>query len=92
MSKEIVKQKKKKSVHTDKDNQKVLVLHNDEIHTFDFVIKALIEICGINREQAEQITYLVHFKGKADVKKGSIETLKPLRRGLADRGLKATID
>ena len=37
-----------------------LVLHNDDVNTFDFVIECLIEICKHTLEQAEQCTILVH--------------------------------
>ena len=69
-----------------------LILHNDDIHTFDYVIDSLIEICEMDTVQAEQCTYLVHYKGKCEVKKGAISYLKPYREGLIDRGLNATID
>lgn len=69
-----------------------LILHNDEVNTFDFVIESLIEVCNHSTEQAEQCTYLVHYKGKCDVKSGSFDFLRPMRRALADRGLKATIE
>ena len=72
--------------------KKFLILHNDDIHTFDFVIDTLIEICKLEVVQAEQCTYLVHYKGKCDVKKGSYSYLQPYRQGLIDRGLNATID
>lgn len=72
--------------------KRLLVLHNDDIHTFDFVIDTLIEICELEVVQAEQCTYLVHYKGKCDVKKGSYHYLKPYKQGLIDRGLNATID
>jgi ATP-dependent Clp protease adaptor protein ClpS len=42
--------------------------------------------------QAEQCTYLVHYKGKCDVKKGAYELLKPYKQGLIERELNATID
>lgn len=57
-----------------------LVLHNDDIHTFDYVIDALIEICKHTPEQAEQCTILVHFKGKCTVKTGSMDVLKPITK------------
>ena len=41
-----------------------LVLHNDDVNTFDFVIDCLIEICKHTLEQAEQCTILIHYKGK----------------------------
>jgi ATP-dependent Clp protease adaptor protein ClpS len=69
-----------------------LVLHNDEVHTFDFVIESLIEVCEHTTEQAEQCTYLVHYKGKCDVKSGSFNFLKPMRHALVERGLTATIE
>ncbi len=69
-----------------------LILHNDEVNTFDFVIESLIEVCEHTTEQAEQCTYLVHYKGKCDVKSGSFDSLRPMRHALADRGLTATIE
>lgn len=69
-----------------------LILHNDEVNTFDFVIESLIEVCEHTSEQAEQCTYLVHYKGKCDVKAGSLSSLRPMRSSLVDRGLQATIE
>ena len=69
-----------------------LILHNDDIHTFDFVIDALIKVCELEPIQAEQCTYLVHYKGKCDVKKGNFEFLSPYKEALIDKGLEATID
>lgn len=69
-----------------------LILHNDEVHSFDYVINALIEICNHNYEQAAQCTLLVHYKGKCDVKKGEFKALKPLKHALTERELIATID
>ena len=37
-----------------------LVLYNDDVHTFDYVIKALVDICRHTNEQAEQCAILVH--------------------------------
>ena len=69
-----------------------LILHNDDVHSFDYVIDSLIEVCEMDATQAEQCTYLVHYKGKCDVKKGSFGLLKPFKEGLIERGLNATID
>ena len=71
---------------------KLLVVHNDEVNTFDWVIESLIEICGHTEEQAEQLTLIIHFKGKAIVREGTYETLQPLKTGLTDRGINATIE
>jgi ATP-dependent Clp protease adaptor protein ClpS len=69
-----------------------LVLHNDDVNTFDWVIECLIRICKHNAVQAEQLTLLVHYKGKAHVKKGTFEELKPLKDAFIDKGINATID
>lgn len=68
-----------------------LILHNDDIHTFDYVIESLVDICEHNTVQAEQCTYIIHYKGKCDVKKGLYDYLKPMKDGLIERGLNATI-
>lgn len=68
-----------------------LILHNDDIHTFDYVIEALIEICKHTLEQAEQCTILVHYKGKCTVKTGSLEVLKPMHEKLISRSLTSEI-
>jgi ATP-dependent Clp protease adaptor protein ClpS len=68
-----------------------LILHNDDIHTFDYVIDSLVEICKHTLEQAEQCTILVHFKGKCTVKTGSMEVLKPMHEKLISRELTSEI-
>lgn len=68
-----------------------LILYNDDIHTFDDVIEALIEICKHEPEQAEQCTMLVHFKGKCCVKTGSMDLLKPMHEKLISRSLTSEI-
>jgi ATP-dependent Clp protease adaptor protein ClpS len=85
------KPKLREIVDEDVGKDRFLVLHNDEYHTFDYVIESLVEICKMDTEQAEQCTYLVHYKGKYDIKRGSESYLKPFKNGLLDRGLDATI-
>ncbi|OWR14560.1 ATP-dependent Clp protease adaptor ClpS [Chryseobacterium sp. VAUSW3] len=68
-----------------------LVLWNDDVNTFDYVIEALIEICRHTLEQAEQCTILVHYKGKCTVKTGSLEILKPMHEKLISRSLTSEI-
>ncbi len=81
-----------KELGIEKQNEKSLVLYNDNVHTFDYVIEALIEICKHGYEQAAQCTMLVHHKGKCDVKKGSFAALKPMKDALVERELNVTID
>ncbi len=73
-------------------NDKFLILHNDDVHSFDYVTLALIEICGHSYEQASQCTLITHYKGKCDVKRGAFKALRPLKEALIERKLNATID
>ena len=75
----------------DTAEQNRLVLYNDDVHTFDYVIESLVEICGHTEQQAEQCTILVHFKGKCTVKTGSVDLLKPMHEKLLARSLTSEI-
>ncbi len=69
-----------------------LVLHNDDVHCFDYVIDALIDICDHDYEQAVQCTVITHHKGRCDVRKGEFETLKQMKDALTEKELSATIN
>ena len=68
-----------------------LILYNDDVNTFDFVIESLITVCKHTLEQAEQCTMLVHYKGKCTVKTGDMETLMLMHQKLLGRGLTSEI-
>lgn len=68
-----------------------IVLHNDDVNTFDHVIDTLIRVCKHDDLQAEQCALLVHYKGQCTVKTGSIDVLKPQCSALLDAGLSAEI-
>ena len=69
-----------------------LVVWNDEVNTFEWVIDTLIDVCGHQREQAEQCAMLIHTKGKYAVKNGSYEILKPQKEAITERLINATIE
>lgn len=69
-----------------------LIVYNDDYNTFDWVIKCFMEVCDHTYEQSEQLSLIVHFKGRAVVKTGPLEKLKPLKDSLVDRGLSAVIE
>lgn len=72
-------------------NEHQIVLFNDDIHSFDYVIDSLVDVCEHTIEQAEQCTYLVHFKGKCTVKTGELKELKPRCSKLLELGLSAEL-
>ncbi len=85
---------KKKDLTSNKENTnagKVLLLYNDEVNSFDYVIECLVEICEHSYLQAEQAAWIAHLKGKCGVKEGSYEYLKPLKDALIAAGLSAVI-
>lgn len=69
-----------------------LIVWNDEVNTFDWVIETLVEVCGHSEEQAEQCAMMIHFKGKYAVKRGDYDTLKPMCEAITDRGIGATVE
>lgn len=69
-----------------------IILYNDDVNTFDFVIDSLIEVCNHDVIQAEQCTYIVHYVGKCAVKRGTYKKLRPICEALLERGLTATIE
>lgn len=71
--------------------QRDLIVFNDDFNTFDHVIDSLIKVCRHQNEQAEQCTWIIHYKGKCQVKRGSFEALEPLCVALLDRGITAEI-
>jgi ATP-dependent Clp protease adaptor protein ClpS len=84
-----VKQEEKLSAST--DNEHEIILHNDDVNTFDHVIRCLVRICDQTAEQAEQCAYIVHYNGKCVVKTGSFEDLKPRCLLLLEQGLSAEL-
>ncbi|MCA1747188.1 MAG: ATP-dependent Clp protease adaptor ClpS [Bacteroidales bacterium] len=73
-------------------NVSILVLHNDDVNTFEFVMGALEEVCAHTVLQAEQCAMITHYKGKCEILKGEISELKLVRNELVSRGLSATIE
>ena len=68
-----------------------LVVFNDDVNTFDFVINILQDVCGHSPEQAEQCTLLIHFRGKCAVKSGGWDEMAAMRNQLCRAGLSAEV-
>lgn len=69
-----------------------LIVWNDEVNTFEWVIETLVKVCNHTEEQAEQCAYIIHFQGKYAVKNGDYDTLKPMQEAITERGINATIE
>ncbi len=68
-----------------------LILFNDEVNTFDHVIRSLVEVCGHDPVQAEQCALIVHLKGSCDIKLGIREVLVAMSRSLNSKGLNTRV-
>lgn len=79
-------------VLTKEDELNMIVLFNDHVNTFEWVIECLIEYCGHDSLQAEQCAHIVHFNGKCAVKTGSFEKLKPICETLLEKGLSVELN
>ncbi len=72
-------------------DKKDLIVFNDDVNSFDHVINSLIKVCKHKPIQAEQCTFIVHYNGKCQVKRGDYEMLEPMCVALHDRGISAEI-
>jgi len=78
-------------VEIKEQNLNEIILYNDDVNTFDYVIDTLIYACDHTPEQAEQCSLLVHYKGQCTVKTGVYDELEPRCMMLLDAGLSAEI-
>lgn len=79
-------------INTKQEDAKMIVLYNDDINSFMWVIQCLVDVCGHDVVQAEQCALIVHNKGKCSIKTGDYDELKLLKDELIRRQLSATIE
>lgn len=79
-------------VLTQEEELNNIVLFNDDVNTFEWVIECLMKYCSHDNLQAEQCATIVHYNGKCSVKKGSFDKLKPICETLLEKGLSAEIN
>ena len=58
---------------SDSGEQAQLIVYNDDHNTFDWVIQCFTEILNHTQAQAEQLSLIIHFKGKATVKRAVLK-------------------
>jgi ATP-dependent Clp protease adaptor protein ClpS len=69
----------------------LIVLYNDDVNTFDHVIRTLVEVCGHDPVQAEQCALIVHLKGSCEVKSGTREAMASMSGLLNSKGLNSRV-
>ncbi len=87
------KEKKSPVVDYDQEVEEThsLVLFNDDVNTFEFVIETLIDVCEHDHLQAENCAWLTHYKGRCAVKKGPLDDIKPRYEEMTNRRLTVEI-
>lgn len=68
-----------------------LILFNDDVNSFDFVIQSLVEVCAHDQVQAEQCALIAHFNGKCGIKSGTLTELVPMNNELNNRGISTVL-
>jgi len=69
-----------------------VVLHNDEVHTFNYVIQSLCKVIGtLDRKRAFDICVLTHGSGKATITKTWKDQAMKFCLGMQRQGLTASI-
>jgi len=74
------------------NEEKQIVIYNDDYNTFQHVIVCLVKYCKHNQLQAEQCAHIIHNNGKCSVKGGSYDKLKPIHEALLENGLNSKIE
>jgi ATP-dependent Clp protease adapter protein ClpS len=88
--KEKVETKQKEDLK-DEDQWRVL-LHNDEVHTFQYVVQSLVKVIGtVDRKAAYEICVQTHNSGKGSVTKTWKKQAMKFCLGLQRQGLTASI-
>ena len=77
---------------TDTGDHAQILVYNDDHNTFEWVIQCFTDVLDHSSEQAEQLSLIIHYKGKASVKTAPKSVLKPQKDALVDRGLSAVIE
>ncbi len=69
-----------------------LIIYNDDITEYGFVIFLLKSICELTNISAEQCTLISHNTGKCIVRKGNKADMTDMMTKLLDKGLGASVE
>mmetsp|Transcript_21894 Transcript_21894/g.45685 ORF Transcript_21894/g.45685 Transcript_21894/m.45685 type:complete len:175 (-) Transcript_21894:126-650(-) len=90
----LVKDRTETKAEEDKKKEEMwrVVLHNDEVHTFNYVIRSLTKVIGtLDRKAAFEICVQTHGVGKATITKSWKKQAEQFCLGLQRQGLTVSI-
>jgi ATP-dependent Clp protease adaptor protein ClpS len=67
------------------------MLINDDVNSFDHVIRSLVDVCGHDEIQAEQCAVLTHIKGGCVIKIADVRTVEKMRMKLRELSLDTVV-
>lgn len=73
------------------ENERSLLLVNDDVNSFEHVISSLVEVCGHDEIQAEQCAVLTHIKGGCVIKIADTVTLEKMSLKLKELSLETVV-
>jgi ATP-dependent Clp protease adaptor protein ClpS len=73
------------------ENERSLLLVNDDVNSFEHVISSLVEVCGHDEIQAEQCAVLTHIKGGCVIKIADSDTLERMSLKLKELSLETVV-
>ncbi len=75
----------------DQGSQADLIVFNDDVNTFEWVIQCFVEVCELTVEEAVEKTFYIHFNGQGVVRSGPYDEMARMKQALQDRGLTAIV-
>jgi ATP-dependent Clp protease adapter protein ClpS len=88
----IIKEQTEEKQEEKKEEMYRVLLHNDEVHTFQYVVRALTKVIGIlDRKAAFEICVETHGRGKAVITKTWKKQAMQFCMGLQRQGLTVSI-
>lgn len=68
-----------------------LVIYNDDVNSYDYIMACLIRFCNHERLQAEQCALVAHNTGRCTVKTGDYIEMYELKNNFDDLDIKSEI-
>jgi len=69
-----------------------LILFNDDIHSFAYVVACLIKFCGHDPQQAEQCALVADLAGQCTIKHGCWAQISTMKESLEAVDLKVKME
>lgn len=80
------------SLSSTTETESTLILYNDDVTPFDFVIDSLVTVCQHSHLQAEQCALIAHNKGRCAIKTGAYKKMFDMQEALSLREIISEVE